>query len=71
MLQYLSPEKRLKGFFDSNLQKAMNNPTVQRLIVVANHREIEEIKGEVTDLSEDFRKSLAFSNDAVVRSTSS
>jgi len=51
------------GSIDSlilNLQKARNNPTVQKLVVVANSRLIKEIREEVANLSEDFRKSLAF-----------
>lgn len=43
-----------------NLQRAKNNPTVQKLVIVANSRNIKKIKEEVGSLSEDFRKFLAF-----------
>jgi hypothetical protein len=51
------------GSIDSlilNLQRARNNPTVQKLVVVANTRDLKKIKDEVESLSEDFRKSLAY-----------
>ena len=51
------------GSIDSlilNLQRAKNNPAVQKLVVVATPEMIEKIKGEVANLGEDFRKSLAF-----------
>jgi hypothetical protein len=43
-----------------NLQKAKNNPTVQKLVIVANTTDLKEIGEEVSSLSEDFRKSLAY-----------
>jgi len=51
------------GSIDSlilNLQRAKNNPTVQKLVVVANTKDLRKIKEEVSSLSEDFRKSLAY-----------
>jgi hypothetical protein len=51
------------GSIDSlilNLQRARNNPTVQKLVIVANKKNINKIKEEVASLSEDFRKSLVF-----------
>ena len=51
------------GSIDSlilNLQKAKNNPTVQKLVVVANTKDLKKIQEEVESLSEDFRKSLAY-----------
>lgn len=51
------------GSIDSlilNLQRAKNNPTVQKLIIVANRKDIKRIKDEVESLSEDFRKSLTY-----------
>ncbi|MEM3104282.1 MAG: hypothetical protein QXD69_02115 [Candidatus Bathyarchaeia archaeon] len=51
------------GSIDSlilNLQRAKNNPTVQKLVVVANTRDLKKIREEVESLSEDFRKSLAY-----------
>jgi len=41
-----------------NLQKARNDPTVQKLVVVANKTNLKKIQEEVSSLSEDFRKSL-------------
>ena len=43
-----------------NLLKALNNPTVQKLVAVSNAAKIDKIKDEVEDLSEDFRKALTF-----------
>jgi hypothetical protein len=51
------------GSIDSlilNLQRAKNNPTVQKLVVVANTVDLRKIGEEVSSLSEDFRKSLAY-----------
>lgn len=51
------------GSIDSlllNLQRAKNNPTVQKLVVVANARDLKRIKEEAESLSEEFRKSLAY-----------
>lgn len=58
-------EVHKKGSIDSlilNLQKALNNPTVQKLIAVTNSSQIETIKGEINNLPENFRKSLTFWN---------
>ena len=51
------------GSIDSlilNLQRAKNDPTVQKLVVVANTKDLKRIKEEVSSLSEDFRKSIAY-----------
>jgi len=51
------------GSIDSlilNLQRAKNNPTVQKLVVVANTKDLKKIKDEVESLSEEFRKSTAY-----------
>jgi hypothetical protein len=51
------------GSIDSlilNLQRAKNDPTVQKLVVVANTRELKRIGEEISSLSEDFRKSIAY-----------
>lgn len=56
-------EVQKRGGIDSlvlNLQKARNNPTVQKLIIVSNNQQIEKIKKEVEDLSEDFKKALTY-----------
>ena len=43
-----------------NLQRAKNDPTVQKLVVVANKSDLKKIQGEASSLSEDFRKSLTY-----------
>jgi hypothetical protein len=51
------------GSIDSlilNLQRAKNDPTVQKLVVVANKTNLKKIQEEVSSLSEDFRKSLTY-----------
>lgn len=51
------------GSIDSlilNLQRARNNPTVQKAVVVANAKDIRRVKEEVEPLGEDFKKSLAY-----------
>ncbi|MGQ9845267.1 MAG: hypothetical protein ACUVQN_03520 [Caldisericia bacterium] len=56
-------EVHKKGSIDSlilNLQKALNNPTVQKLIVATTTEQIEIIKQEIKNLPENFRKSLTF-----------
>jgi hypothetical protein len=56
-------EVQRKGSIDSlilNLQRAQNNPTVQRLIVVANPSDIERVRGEIAELPESFRKAVSF-----------
>ena len=56
-------EIQRRGSVDSlilNLQRAKNNPSVQKLVVVANGKNIKLVQQEVSSLSEEFRKSLAF-----------
>ena len=56
-------EVHREGSIDSlilNLQRAKNDPTVQKLIVVANKTNLKKIQEEVSSLSEDFRKSLTY-----------
>ena len=51
------------GSIDSlilNLQRAKNDPTVQKLVVVASKANLKKIQEEVSSLSEDFRKSLTY-----------
>lgn len=51
------------GSIDSlilNLQKAKNNPTVQKLIVVANAKDLRKVRDEVESLGEEFRKSIVY-----------
>jgi hypothetical protein len=61
-----------KGSIDSlimNLQRAQNNPTVQKLIVVSNKDQIEKIKGEIKSLPESFRKAVNFWDTEEVEGT--
>lgn len=56
-------EVQRRGSVDSlilNLQRAQNNPTVQRLIVVANAESLERIRHEIASLPESFRKLVGF-----------
>ncbi len=56
-------EVQRHGSIDSlilNLQRAKNNPTVQRLIVVANYIDIEAIRQEIAPLPENFRNAITF-----------
>lgn len=56
-------EIQRRGSVDSlilNLQRAKNNPSVQKLVVVANGKNIKAVQQEVSSLNEEFRKSLAF-----------
>jgi hypothetical protein len=56
-------EVQRRGSIDSlivNLQRSQNNPTVQRLIVVAMPDEIERIRHEIATMPESFRKSVSF-----------
>lgn len=56
-------EVQRRGSVDSlilNLQRARNNPSVQRLIVVANSDDIAKVKVEITTLPESFRKAVGF-----------
>jgi hypothetical protein len=56
-------EVQRRGSIDSlilNLQRAHNNPTVQRLIVVANYVDIEAVRQEIAPLPESFRNAITF-----------
>jgi len=56
-------EVQERGSIDSlimNLQRAQNNPTVQKLIVVSDKDQIERIKEEIKSLPESFRKAVNF-----------
>jgi len=56
-------EVQRRGSLDSlilNLQKAQNNPTVQRLIVVANREDIGRVQQEIATLPESFRRAVGF-----------
>lgn len=56
-------EVQRKGSVDSlilNLQKAQNNPSVQRLVVVAVFDEIQKIRSEIETLPESFRKAVSY-----------
>jgi len=43
-----------------NLQKALNNPSVQKLIVVSDTQQLTKIKNEIADLSGDFQKMISY-----------
>jgi hypothetical protein len=52
-----------RGSIDSlilNLQRALNNPTVQKIIAVSDKSQLEKIKNEIKGLPENFRKTLTF-----------
>ena len=56
-------EVHKKGSIDSlilNLQRALNNPTVQKIIAVSDEKQLEKIREEIKSLPENFRKALAF-----------
>jgi len=56
-------EVQRRGAIDSlilNLQRAQNNPSVQRLVVVANSDDIARVAGEISSLPESFRRSVGF-----------
>ncbi len=56
-------EVQRRGSYDSlilNLQRSQNNPSVQRLVVVALPEEIVRIKREIETLTESFRRSIAY-----------
>ncbi len=58
-------EVHKKGSIDSlivNLQKALNNPTVQKVIAVSDKKQLRKLKEGVEDLPENFRKLLVFWN---------
>lgn len=51
------------GSIDSliiNLQRALNNPTVQKIIAVSDKNQLEKLKNEIKGLPENFRKTLTF-----------
>ena len=50
-----------------NLQKSQKNPTVQKLIIVSNKKQIEKIKKEVGEMPESFRKAVVFWDTEQVR----
>jgi len=56
-------EVHKKGSIDSlilNLQRALNNPTVQKIIAVPDKTHLERIREEIKSLPENFRKALTF-----------
>lgn len=56
-------EVHKQGSIDSlilNLQKALSNPTVQKIIAVSDKNQIEKIRNETQGLPENFRKALTF-----------
>lgn len=56
-------EVQRRGSHDSlilNLQRAQNNPSVQRLIVIASPNDIVKIRNEVSTLSESFRRFVGY-----------
>ena len=65
-------EVHRRGSIDSlilNLQKAISNPTVQKVIAVSSEEQIERIKKEVEPLPENFRKMLGYWSVADVINT--
>jgi hypothetical protein len=62
-------EVQRRGSYDSlilNLQRAQNNPTVQRLIVVALQDELNRIRQEIDTLQEGFRRMVGYLDVAEV-----
>lgn len=56
-------EVQRRGAIDSlilNLQRAQNNPSVQRLVVVANPSDLDRVQQEIATLPESFRKAVGF-----------
>lgn len=56
-------EVQKSGSIDSlilNLQRAKNNPSVQRLVVVSNAQGISKVQKEIETLQEEFRKAIAY-----------
>ena len=56
-------EVQRRGSIDSlilNLQKAQNNPSVQRLVVVATPKDLAKVRKEVGVLPESFRKAVSY-----------
>jgi hypothetical protein len=43
-----------------NLQRAQNNPSVQRLIIVANARDLSRVRQEIETLPESFRRMVSY-----------
>jgi hypothetical protein len=66
-------EVQRRGSVDSlilNLQRAQNNPTVQRLIVVAEAESLNRVRNEIAALPESFRKLVSFMEvQAVLRAS--
>jgi len=52
-----------------NLQKARNNQSVQKLIVVSDNNQIDKIKKEIEEISKDLNKSFSFWNVKDVENT--
>jgi hypothetical protein len=56
-------EVQRRGSVDSlilNLQRAQNNPSVQRLIIVANARDLSRVRQEIETLPESFRRMVSY-----------
>jgi hypothetical protein len=56
-------EVQRRGSLDSlilNLQRAQNNPSVQRLIIVANARDLSRVRQEIETLPESFRRMVSY-----------
>lgn len=73
MVSYVFEVQR-RGSIDSlilNLQKARNNPSVQKLVVIGSPATVSQVRAEVETLGEDFRKSLAYLTVADVERASS
>lgn len=63
-------EVQRRGSIDSlilNLQRAQNNPSVQRLIVVATSEDIARVRQEIGTLPEGFRRAVSFMETAEVQ----
>jgi hypothetical protein len=61
-----------KGSIDSlilNLQKSQRNPTVQKLVIVSDFKQLEKIKAEIETMPETFRKSCTYWSDEEVDKT--
>jgi hypothetical protein len=60
-------EVQRRGAIDSlilNLQRAQNNASVQRLVVVANPSDLDRVQEEIASLPESFRKAVGFMDAA-------
>ena len=56
-------EVQRRGSLDSlilNLQRAQNNPSVQRLIIVANQKDLSRVRQEIEALPESFRRMVSY-----------